>query len=189
MASRAMAFLKMGRRPRLILLFALHQAGLRRRRQQHPHLQLDARVEAGQRARRFCAVGLDLNIPRGTDVELQAEGAADLLDAVQAGDVPVQDGPDGVLRQAAVDRGPVLGLASFRETTPDRLREIDGRHAGKHTASRGERRLTGLVTVIHHFRYICTCVGSLYRDHGGEADLHSASTPGRAACEDDRRYW
>ena len=79
------------RRPRLIRLFALHQVDLRRRRQQHPHRQLDARVETGQRAGRFCAVGLDLNIPRRTDEEVQTEGAADLLDAVQAGDVPVQD--------------------------------------------------------------------------------------------------
>ena len=41
------------------------------------------------------------------------------------------------LRQTAVDRCPVLGLAIFREPTPDRLREIDG-HTGKYTASQDE---------------------------------------------------
>ena len=55
------------------------------------------------------------------------------------------------MRQAAVERGAVLGLSSFREATPDRLGEIDGRHAGKYTASRGGRRLTRLVTVIRNF--------------------------------------
>ena len=54
--------------------------------------------------------------------------------------------------RAAVDGGPVLGLSSFREPPPDRLREIDGRHAGKYTASQDELALTGLVALIR-FRY------------------------------------
>ena len=139
------------RRPRRVLLFALRPVDLRRRLRNHPHGELDARVEARQRVGRFRPVGLDLNVARRTDVELEAEGAADLIDPVQAGYVPAENCPDGVLRQAAFDRGAMLGLSSFREAPPDSLREIDGRHVRKYTASRSRRRLTTLASAVVHF--------------------------------------
>ena len=81
--------------------------------------------------------------------------------------MPVQDGPDGVLRQAAVDRGPILGLAFFREPTPDHLSEIDGRHIGKYTAFQDEHALDWTLGLAL-FRYIQVHVGSLPRDRDGE---------------------
>ena len=62
---------------------------------------MGARVKTRLRVGCFRAVGFDLNVARRADVELKAECAADLLDAVRAPDVFVENPPDGVLWHVA----------------------------------------------------------------------------------------
>lgn len=79
------------RRPRQILLFALRPIDLGVRLRNGARRQVDARAEPRQREGRFCGVGLDLNVTRRTVVQLQNERVTDLLDAVEARDVPLKN--------------------------------------------------------------------------------------------------
>ena len=100
-----------GRRPRSVLLFAFRPLGLGGGLRYRPHRQLDARAEPRQRAGRFRAAGLDVNVPRRTDLELETEGAADLLDAAEAGDVPAIS--------VQVERDGNIGLAFKSDKWPE----------------------------------------------------------------------
>ena len=93
---------------------------------------------------------------------------------------PFQTDRMGVLRQAAVDRGPVLGLAIFRETTSDRLRKIDGWHTGKYTVSQDELALYWTWILIRFGTYTYTLAACLRTAVAKRSP--SAPIPGRAAC-------
>ena len=71
----------------------------------------------------------------------QAEGAADLLDTVRARDVPFKTDRMASRGRPLLIAGRYWDWPLFHEPTPDRLREIDGRRAGKHTASQDELAL------------------------------------------------